>query len=808
MSKRKKVFLLCIGTLLFFVFSFVFLLIIEFGFPPTIELAVLPAFPPVWGIGNPAGSCACSFDNFVGTWFMKQVNKDFNYSYPSWLDANAHFVEVKGDTMTGDLNGTNIGITGNITMADDKWIGLGAAKGRIIFDDTTSPDEIRLENADLNIIFPTDYKSSIAFVAKKFDSVDFPVITPFARHIAGFSRILMVEGAWFSKGVDSVRAQIYLGDVDNPFTKNAKWWLASDTLTQITSTNSINLEIDMDGDLVTIKDNFFVEEDANFGQKITTLDLNVLEDATIYGDFIVEGDANFGKTINALDINVQGTMRSDSYTDKNGINRFASWDGNEWDIDRRFTFQAGTTNLVDNGDFADDSVWTWGGVWEHDAVNLEADKPAEGSSALEQDISVVAGRRYCLTFTVLNRTAGRVTPSCGGVTFSNRNSDGTYTEYFTASSTAVLKFAANAAARLSLDDVSVVELPSMLFQNGVDFRFGAGGLTGALGADSIIYSDGTQMIWQVESPTGLLPATTNPAITIGYFDVGAAAFDLFVPKLSSSFGVFVFQRGLYIAGDAGADATLQWIHSDWKNTQEQAILQLDEDNGFLTLTSHGFDPLEFRFNHAGDVHLLKDDMKLFFGAASDASIYYNGTDWIFNAEVGEPDYLIQGFQTVRNDSNQQIDGNLNVDGNFTGNQIYGEMYFLDEVSPTTITITDANTYYQITGLSAGTLNGFSINDSNLTATQTGLYKLDYHVSFSGGSNNVFDLTIGINHAEQTNCENLRKIGTSADVGNIGGTCFVSISAADKIVLFIEDETTPTTNAKIYSVNINLIRIGS
>ena len=160
------------------------------------------------------------------------------------------------------------------------------------------------------------------------------------------------------------------------------------------------------------------------------------------------------------------------------------------------------------------------------------------------------------------------------------------------------------------------------------------------------------------------------------------------------------------------------------------------------------------------------------------------------------------------DSNVAIRENLKVDGNILGNQIYGEMYFLNEVTPTTITIADANTYYQITSLLAGKLNGFTVTDSNLTAKVAGTYKLDYHVSFSGGSGNVFELTAGINHEEQTNCEGLRKIGTGGDVGNMGGTCFITVNVGDDVTILIEDETTPTTNARIYSTNINLVRIGT
>lgn len=46
-------------------------------------------------------------------------------------------------------------VAGNLTMADDSWIGLGAAAGRIEFDSTPSPDAITLQSADFILGFTT-----------------------------------------------------------------------------------------------------------------------------------------------------------------------------------------------------------------------------------------------------------------------------------------------------------------------------------------------------------------------------------------------------------------------------------------------------------------------------------------------------------------------------------------------------------------------------------------------------------------------------------------------------------------------------
>jgi hypothetical protein len=49
------------------------------------------------------------------------------------------------------LRAASLVLTGNITMGDDKWIGLGASAGRIVFDDQ-APDIVRVANAVLDIL--------------------------------------------------------------------------------------------------------------------------------------------------------------------------------------------------------------------------------------------------------------------------------------------------------------------------------------------------------------------------------------------------------------------------------------------------------------------------------------------------------------------------------------------------------------------------------------------------------------------------------------------------------------------------------
>jgi hypothetical protein len=120
---------------------------------------------------------------------------------------------------------------------------------------------------------------------------------------------------------------------------------------------------------------------------------------------------------------------------------------------------------VVNGDFGAAGTWTYGTDWSYDATNHEADHATNGTGLLQQDIGVEVGKRYYLTYTVKNRTAGSVTPTCGGVGLTIRSANGTYTEKFIAESTGTLQFLTTNTARLSVDDVSVIEEVSGIYRD-------------------------------------------------------------------------------------------------------------------------------------------------------------------------------------------------------------------------------------------------------------------------------------------------------------------------------------------------------
>lgn len=118
---------------------------------------------------------------------------------------------------------------------------------------------------------------------------------------------------------------------------------------------------------------------------------------------------------------------------------------------------SGSGELVTNGDFASDTVWTKEAGWtiSGGVASQAGDASARGIS---EPITLVAGRAYAVTYTV-TRTAGSVYPMfTGGSTVwgVTRSASGTYTDTIVASAgNATLRIEAAAGFIGSIDNISV-----------------------------------------------------------------------------------------------------------------------------------------------------------------------------------------------------------------------------------------------------------------------------------------------------------------------------------------------------------------
>jgi len=195
--------------------------------------------------------------------------------------------------------------------------------------------------------------------------------------------------------------------------------------------------------------------------------------------------------------------------------------------------------------------------------------------------------------------------------------------------------------------------------------------------------------------------------------------------------------------------------------------------------------------------------KIYLGTAKDGSFTYNGTDLLINPkEVGSGRVIIEGDLVVEED--------LNVVGNFTGNQIYGGMFYHNHTA-TILTFTTQDVWYPLFFTNGTHLNGFSYVggfgvSSNLTAQVGGLYSVSYMAIGSGENNEIYLTNILVNGVEENQCGSHKKMSAGGDVITMTGTCFVELSVGDDIALATMNMGN-TGDGEYYGGNLNLIRVG-
>lgn len=133
----------------------------------------------------------------------------------------------------------------------------------------------------------------------------------------------------------------------------------------------------------------------------------------------------------------------------------------------------GGVNLLLNGAFNSDSVWTKGGGWS--IGGGKASRTNTGSASnLSQAVAFVEGASYQLTYTVTDLSSGSITPRfIGGTTVSGitRSAPGTYTETLVAlAGNATFAFLGSSSFAGGVDNARMVRLsnpPALLTVEGL-----------------------------------------------------------------------------------------------------------------------------------------------------------------------------------------------------------------------------------------------------------------------------------------------------------------------------------------------------
>jgi len=227
----------------------------------------------------------------------------------------------------------------------------------------------------------------------------------------------------------------------------------------------------------------------------------------------------------------------------------------------------------------------------------------------------------------------------------------------------------------------------------------------------------------------------------------------------------------------------------------------------MTLISNGLtwkfaDNIELLFGGSNDISMgvdssENDDFRMVLGqnVQTDANVIY---------DVDKYDGNMTFWRTV------QFDDNVNVSGNFTGNQIYGEMYYHNHTA-TEINFATQYENYTMWFDEADELNGFSHETesglgSNLTAQVSGLYSADWFAIGDGQNNHIYVGSIFINGVSEEKCKDHKKMSAGGDITTLDASCFIRLSVGDVVDLKVSDWS-GTGTSNYYGGNLNLVRIG-
>jgi len=133
---------------------------------------------------------------------------------------------------------------------------------------------------------------------------------------------------------------------------------------------------------------------------------------------------------------------------------------------------------------------------------------------------------------------------------------------------------------------------------------------------------------------------------------------------------------------------------------------------------------------------------------------------------------------------------VNNDGVGIGYQSYGDMYFYNASTPSTITVTSAGTYYPFTAFTSGVVKGagyvtYNNDDTNgdyleVGANGAGIYKVTIGASFTGSNTQTIHGEVFVNSVGVDKISFRKGLGTSSPVANAVATGLLSLAASDAI----------------------------
>lgn len=169
------------------------------------------------------------------------------------------------------------------------------------------------------------------------------------------------------------------------------------------------------------------------------------------------------------------------------------------------------------------------------------------------------------------------------------------------------------------------------------------------------------------------------------------------------------------------------------------------------------------------------------------------------------------YSTTYIDDTQIVVNNITHTGNTSLNLFYAEAWNKADHSTAvpfeTIVLSTPDTYVQVTNLTNGSINGFTLSNGNFTALYGGVYLLNSYADavavLVGGE---YGMKVFINNNGQNDCYNHKDMTT--DIHTFMVSCIIRVNPNDIINVRFDDHANPTRNLQLYYTNINIVRIGN
>lgn len=161
-------------------------------------------------------------------------------------------------------------------------------------------------------------------------------------------------------------------------------------------------------------------------------------------------------------------------------------------------------------------------------------------------------------------------------------------------------------------------------------------------------------------------------------------------------------------------------------------------------------------------------------------------------------------------------GSLTIEGNFSGNQFYGEMFVFAISGPITISIptlvtinsTGLEGVFTITNFTRGRINGFTFFNDTLIANVSGMYNVRYSVSYENAAQGRHAFVVTKNNIPIPKTSSAGYVANANDIRTVNGIGLISLDVGDVLAVKVGDRFNPPSDIDVLTASFSAIRVGS